>query len=1069
MFSHLDTGKKAEFIDKAKAAREERACDKRRDQAAVQIQSLVRCYLVRCRFNKQIRKEIDALLSIPKEPDAEYKPSFQSATDVFHLLQKFLMVFKEVEDMQRFEYLCRYILATMNSETLTKSVFVSVILSKDLVVAWIDQVKRLLWRSCLYFKTLKPESQRDLKMITCLLHLLITFTSTQSWKFLSAKNGDSLKPGMNQLCKNLMGHLNSKGFYPILQTLLIKGMCKTKPCFKPTTLTAIITIAMRPLIAADLSDNLVTVFLLNILSVPAIVHHIRIMSPDCLVLLMTHRIFKRSLVLLSNNQVTKIIFNTLEGNYALCLLANLIQLGNSEMEGLVESTNQFMYVAIELLGYCQQYVQGKRSNLTYWHPVLGWFAQKTDSSLNEAMPIVTEQLSELWSMKMIRLLFEPLFCYASTLDSLDVSGKSESASMSTKNFLKKAFDKVSSHQNVIKLKVDSDVVVTTCQACTVYLVALQTLAQLRLDIMAGLCYQDVLLPRLWMMISHIGPQCGLKIFLEVLAGKENNISHPLFNLLQLSCDTAWHIITILDDVEMYEQEQPFPLHMLITISGFLNGFIFHSVWDGHLTVQTACTNDVFNSAHSLLITLYDRDCRRSYTPSNHWLIKDVKTSVFLSELSHNKKSARFLLQRVPHIIPHTERVVLFRKTVLKDKEVLGVLESTRVSPQSTLITVHRSRLIEDGYRHLAALLPNALKGVIRVKFVNEQGLDEAGIDQDGVFKEFLEETIKRVFDPSLNLFKATAEQKLYPSPTSYLQENHLALFDFVGRMLGKAVYEGIVVDVPFASFFLSQLLGHRHSATYSSMDELPSLDPELYKSLTYVKHYKGDVVDLDLTFSYDEDIMGKLVTHELIPGGKTIAVTNENRINYLHLMAHFKMRVLIKEQSNAFIHGFKSIISSEWLEMFSAPELQKLISGDTTDIDLEDLRKHTQYYGGFHNSHRVIGWLWDILENDFTPHERSLFLKFVTSCSKAPLLGFAHLEPPFSIRCVEVSDDQDTGDTVGSVLKGFFNIRKRDPVGRLPTSSTCFNLLKLPNYQKKSTLREKLRYSITSNTGFELS
>jgi len=28
--------------------------------------------------------------------------------------------------------------------------------------------------------------------------------------------------------------------------------------------------------------------------------------------------------------------------------------------------------------------------------------------------------------------------------------------------------------------------------------------------------------------------------------------------------------------------------------------------------------------------------------------------------------------------------------------------------------------------------------------VNIQGLDEAGIDQDGVFKEFLEETIKKV-------------------------------------------------------------------------------------------------------------------------------------------------------------------------------------------------------------------------------------------------------------------------------------------------------------------------------------
>lgn len=95
------------------------------------------------------------------------------------------------------------------------------------------------------------------------------------------------------------------------------------------------------------------------------------------------------------------------------------------------------------------------------------------------------------------------------------------------------------------------------------------------------------------------------------------------------------------------------------------------------------------------------------------------------------------------------------------------------------------------------MLPSqALKGVIRVRFVNEQGLDEAGIDQDGVFKEFLEETIKRVFDPSLNLFKATSENRLYPSPTSSMQDNHLQLFEFVGRMLAKAVYE-----VPFIQKF----------------------------------------------------------------------------------------------------------------------------------------------------------------------------------------------------------------------------------------------------------------------------
>ena len=36
---------------------------------------------------------------------------------------------------------------------------------------------------------------------------------------------------------------------------------------------------------------------------------------------------------------------------------------------------------------------------------------------------------------------------------------------------------------------------------------------------------------------------------------------------------------------------------------------------------------------------------------------------------------------------------------------------------------------------------------------NMQGLEEAGIDEMGVFKEFLEEVITQAFDPALNLFK----------------------------------------------------------------------------------------------------------------------------------------------------------------------------------------------------------------------------------------------------------------------------------------------------------------------------
>jgi ubiquitin-protein ligase E3 B len=59
-------------------------------------------------------------------------------------------------------------------------------------------------------------------------------------------------------------------------------------------------------------------------------------------------------------------------------------------------------------------------------------------------------------------------------------------------------------------------------------------------------------------------------------------------------------------------------------------------------------------------------------------------------------------------------------------------------------------------------------------------------------------------------------------------------------------------------------------------------------------------------------------------------------------------------------------------------QLQRLISGDTAPLDLKDLRKHTQYYGGFHDSHRVVSWLWEILSKDFTEEERKLFLKVST-------------------------------------------------------------------------------------------
>ena len=68
-------------------------------------------------------------------------------------------------------------------------------------------------------------------------------------------------------------------------------------------------------------------------------------------------------------------------------------------------------------------------------------------------------------------------------------------------------------------------------------------------------------------------------------------------------------------------------------------------------------------------------------------------------------------------------------------------------------------------------------------------------------------------------------------------------------------------------------------------------------------------------------------------------------------------------------------------------------------------------------------------------------------------------------RCVEVAEDEDDGDTVGSVLRGFLALRKKDPVNRLPTASTCFKSMLLPPFPfQKVDLGDNVNTKTTSTS-----
>lgn len=71
-----------------------------------------------------------------------------------------------------------------------------------------------------------------------------------------------------------------QGFYQSLQLLLKRSLCRSTVVLKHASLSATVTLALRPLIAASFSDKLTTIFLIHILSVPAIVSHIQALAPE---------------------------------------------------------------------------------------------------------------------------------------------------------------------------------------------------------------------------------------------------------------------------------------------------------------------------------------------------------------------------------------------------------------------------------------------------------------------------------------------------------------------------------------------------------------------------------------------------------------------------------------------------------------------------------------------------------------------------------------------------------------------------------------------------------------------
>jgi len=548
--------------------------------------------------------------------------------------------------------------------------------------------------------------------------------------------------------------------------------------------------------------------------------------------------------------------------------------------------------------------------------------------------------------------------------------------------------------------------------------------------------------------------------------------------LVLFCATYSYHLLALDDDEF--QRHPLTIADQSRVAVALKWLLYDLLWTRPVLLQqqqtdvqsyatTATSSPILENIQLVLVAtrlynqLYDRHARLEFRhlprPNWHWPalhsneLVDVKITTWQSDATQDDTSGQkvclgnhrvaMVLTTIPQVLHFTQRVRIFQRLLVADR----MLRENLLGGVSQIdVIINRENLYEDARRLLDHHGPN-LKGKIRVTFESELGYQEAGIDGGGLFKDFMDQLTEKAFDPSQGLFNATADQLLYPSPTSReAKAGHLDHFRFLGRVLGKAVYSQILVRPQFTTYFLNKLLQRANH-----IDDLLTLDPELYRHLMSLKSLVRSGYDLkELTLTFTAASLRKQGKHgqvDLIVNGSDIPVDNSNYFSYIASMANYKLNRETAAQTAAFMRGFHDLISADCIRMFDAQELQMVIGGELRPIDIDNLKAFTKYSGGYHESQPIMKWFWDILRK-MTPTEQGCFLKFVTSSSRQPLLGFEYLVPNICIQKVPLHPGQEE---------------------RLPSAGTCMNLLKLPNYRNPEILRSKLLYAISANAGFELS
>jgi HECT-domain (ubiquitin-transferase) len=278
-------------------------------------------------------------------------------------------------------------------------------------------------------------------------------------------------------------------------------------------------------------------------------------------------------------------------------------------------------------------------------------------------------------------------------------------------------------------------------------------------------------------------------------------------------------------------------------------------------------------------------------------------------------------------------------------------------------------------------------------------------------------------------------------------DDHLVYFRFIGRLVGRALFDRQLIKGHMVRMIYKHLLGWP-----ITFEDVKAQDEEYYNSLKKLVDME-DVSLMCLDFTATEECMGVRVEKELVKDGAMKEVTNDNIEEYLEANIRYRMFNRTLPQLTELLLGFFDVVPEPPLTVFDANELELILCG-LPEINIEDWMANTIYKGLFElegRNHPVVKWFWEIVRDEFDQEMRARLLQFSTGTSGVPLRGFAYLQ-----------------GIDGNIKK--FTIQGVDrKMYMYPKSHTCFNRIDLPCYETKRELLETLTIAVTTSyVGFDI-